>query len=97
VVTRREPPEVSARALCITTKTTHQALLWENTRCRWQGLTSGTARHAVSGRSFDDLAREAEAGDATRWIASGFLQGKAFVGATVEENIRLTLLGPTDV
>jgi hypothetical protein len=32
-----------------------------------------------------------------RWIASGFLQGKAFVGATVEENIRLTLLGPTDV
>jgi DNA methylase len=31
---------------------------------RWQGLTGGTARHAVSGRSFDDLAREAEAGDA---------------------------------
>jgi DNA modification methylase len=32
---------------------------------RWQRLTSGTARHAVSGRSFDDLAREAEAGDVT--------------------------------
>jgi DNA modification methylase len=31
---------------------------------RWQALTHGTARHAVSGRSFDDLAREVEAGDA---------------------------------
>jgi DNA modification methylase len=31
---------------------------------RWQALTGGTARHAVSGRSFGDLAREAEAGDA---------------------------------
>ena len=28
---------------------------------RWQALTGGSARHAVSGRSFDDLAREAEA------------------------------------
>lgn len=25
---------------------------------RWQGLTGGAARHAASGRSFDDLARE---------------------------------------
>ncbi len=32
---------------------------------RWQVLTGGTARHAVSGRSFDDLADEAEAADAT--------------------------------
>jgi DNA modification methylase len=31
---------------------------------RWQNLTSGSARHAVSGRSFDDLAREAEAANA---------------------------------
>jgi hypothetical protein len=31
---------------------------------RWQALTGGSARHAVSGRSFDDLAREAEAGNA---------------------------------
>jgi DNA modification methylase len=31
---------------------------------RWQALTGGSARHAVSGRSFDDLAREAEATDA---------------------------------
>jgi DNA modification methylase len=31
---------------------------------RWQTVTGGTARHAVSGRSFDDLAREAEAADA---------------------------------
>jgi DNA modification methylase len=28
---------------------------------RWQALTGGSARHAASGRSFDDLAREAEA------------------------------------
>jgi DNA methylase/ParB-like nuclease domain len=28
---------------------------------RWQGLTGSTARHAANGRSFDDLAREAEA------------------------------------
>jgi DNA modification methylase len=28
---------------------------------RWQALTGGSARHATSGRSFDDLAREAEA------------------------------------
>jgi DNA modification methylase len=27
----------------------------------WQKLTGGSARHAASGRSFDDLAREAEA------------------------------------
>jgi DNA modification methylase len=27
---------------------------------RWQALTGGSARHAPSGRSFDDLAREAE-------------------------------------
>jgi DNA modification methylase len=31
---------------------------------RWQALTGGSARHAVGGRSFDDLAREAEAGNA---------------------------------
>ena len=31
---------------------------------RWQALTGGSARHAASGRSFDDLAREAEAADA---------------------------------
>jgi alkylation response protein AidB-like acyl-CoA dehydrogenase len=31
---------------------------------RWQALTGGPARHAASGRSFDDLAGEAEAGDA---------------------------------
>lgn len=31
---------------------------------RWQALTGGTARHAVSGRSFDDLAAEVEAVDA---------------------------------
>src|SRR6516165_5499860 len=28
---------------------------------RWQGLTGGSADHAMSGRGFDDLAREAEA------------------------------------
>ena len=31
---------------------------------RWQVLTGGTARHAASGRSFDDLVCEVEAGDA---------------------------------
>jgi DNA modification methylase len=31
---------------------------------RWQALTGGTARLAVSGRSFDDLARAAEVDDA---------------------------------
>jgi DNA modification methylase len=31
---------------------------------RWQALTGGSARHATSGRSFDDLAREAEAANA---------------------------------
>ena len=31
---------------------------------RWQTLTGGSARHAASGRRFDDLAREAEAGNA---------------------------------
>src|ERR1700730_16946762 len=31
---------------------------------RWQVLTGGSARHAVSGRLFDDLARGAEAADA---------------------------------
>jgi DNA modification methylase len=31
---------------------------------RWQALTGGTAHHAASGRSFDDLAHEAEAADA---------------------------------
>jgi len=31
---------------------------------RWQVLTGDNARHAVSGRSFDDLARETEAGNA---------------------------------
>jgi DNA modification methylase len=31
---------------------------------RWQALTGGSARHAASGRSFDDLAREAEAAHA---------------------------------
>jgi DNA modification methylase len=28
---------------------------------RWQALTGGSARHAASDRSFDDLAREVEA------------------------------------
>ena len=32
---------------------------------RWQALTGGRACHAVSGRSFDDLACGAEAADAT--------------------------------
>jgi len=27
----------------------------------WQGLTSGSARHGMGGRSFDDLARKTEA------------------------------------
>jgi DNA modification methylase len=31
---------------------------------RWQALTGRSARHAASGRSFDDLAREAEVVDA---------------------------------
>jgi hypothetical protein len=31
---------------------------------RWQALTDGSARHAASGRSFDDLAGEAEAANA---------------------------------
>jgi DNA modification methylase len=31
---------------------------------RWQSLTGGIARRASSGRSFDDLAREAAVGDA---------------------------------
>jgi DNA modification methylase len=31
---------------------------------RWQALTGGKARHAASGRSFDDLAREAEVANA---------------------------------
>jgi ParB-like chromosome segregation protein Spo0J len=31
---------------------------------RWQALTGGNARHAVSGRNFDDLVREAEAAGA---------------------------------
>jgi DNA modification methylase len=31
---------------------------------RWQRLTGGSACHALSGRTFDDLAREAEVGDA---------------------------------
>jgi DNA modification methylase len=31
---------------------------------RWQKLTGGSARHAASGRSFDDLAREAEGANA---------------------------------
>jgi DNA modification methylase len=31
---------------------------------RWQALTKGSARHAASGRCFDDLAREAEAANA---------------------------------
>jgi DNA modification methylase len=31
---------------------------------RWQALTGGSARHAASGRSFDDLARELEAANA---------------------------------
>ena len=32
---------------------------------RWQALTGGSARHSISGRSFDDLASEAEVADAT--------------------------------
>ena len=31
---------------------------------RWQAQTGDSARHAASGRRFDDLAREAEAADA---------------------------------
>jgi DNA modification methylase len=31
---------------------------------RWQALTGGSALHGISGRSFDDLAREAEVADA---------------------------------
>jgi len=31
---------------------------------RWQKLTGGSAHHAASGRSFDDLAGEAEAANA---------------------------------
>ena len=31
---------------------------------RWQALTGGTARHAVSGRSLDHLAAEVGAADA---------------------------------
>jgi DNA modification methylase len=31
---------------------------------RWQGLTGASARHGVTGRSFDDLVREAEVADA---------------------------------
>ena len=31
---------------------------------RWQALTGEKARHGTSGRSFDDLADEAEAGNA---------------------------------
>jgi adenine specific DNA methylase Mod len=31
---------------------------------RWQKLTGGTATHAETGRTFDDLAREAEVADA---------------------------------
>jgi DNA modification methylase len=31
---------------------------------RWQALAGGSARHAASGRSFDDLACEAEAANA---------------------------------
>ena len=31
---------------------------------RWQALTGGRAHHAASGRSFDDLAREAEVANA---------------------------------
>jgi DNA modification methylase len=31
---------------------------------RWEALTGGSARHAGTGRSFDDLAREMEAGNA---------------------------------
>ena len=31
---------------------------------RWQALTGGSARHAASGRSFNDLAREVEAANA---------------------------------
>ena len=31
---------------------------------RWEAMTGGSARHAASGRSFDDLAREAEVANA---------------------------------
>jgi hypothetical protein len=31
---------------------------------RWQTLTGGTAHHTASGRSFDDLASEAEVANA---------------------------------
>jgi DNA modification methylase len=33
---------------------------------RWQTLTSDKARHVATGRSFEDLASEAEAGNAAR-------------------------------
>jgi DNA modification methylase len=36
----------------------------ETTIRRWQALTGGSARHAKRDRSFDDLAREVEAGNA---------------------------------
>ena len=38
--------------------------LVDTIRRRWQALTGGSARHAASGRSFDDLAREAEVANA---------------------------------
>jgi DNA modification methylase len=34
---------------------------------RWQAVTGGNARHAASGRSFDDLASEAEAAERARY------------------------------
>jgi DNA modification methylase len=39
------------------------ALYVDTTICRWQALTGESARHAVSGRGFDDLAGEAEVAD----------------------------------
>jgi DNA modification methylase len=38
---------------------------------RWQVLTGGSALHAAIGRSFDDLAREAEVAPATRLAGGG--------------------------
>ena len=40
------------------------AIYADTTIRRWQVLTGGSARHAASGRSFDDLVREAEVADA---------------------------------
>jgi len=68
-VLAQEPWEVlSFPAIAETEEVRRIETIW-GPRCdtairRWQGLTGGTARHAANGRSFDDLAREAEAANA---------------------------------